>query len=129
VLLLTDDQDLRLGSNRAMSFAQQQLTSAGANLSNYFVHTPICCPSRTTLLSGRYVQNNRVETNEMGGCMRMNTSRADNPGWWESSLVPALHAAGYETGMFGKVLNKMNTYGCDQGWHSLPPGVSAQAIM
>lgn len=133
VVLLTDDQDLRLGSMLAMPFARQNLVETGANLTNFFVHTPICCPSRTTLLSGRYVHNNRVSGPKEPGCMRMNTSRVDNPAWWQASLVKALYDSGYTTGLFGKVLNNMGSYGCTPSLgpegSSLAPGVDQQAIM
>ena len=131
VLLLTDDQDVRLGSMQAMPTTRDVLVTHGANLSNFFVHTPICCPSRATLLSGRFVQNNRVDNNAAKGCMRMNTSRDDNPEWWLRSVPVALHDLGYRTGLFGKVLNVMKTYGCDAGGEGdrLPPGISRQSIM
>ena len=66
--------------------------------------------------------------------MRMNTSRVDNPEWWEGSFVLALHQAGYTTGLFGKVLNNMGSYGCGPAslgpeGTSLAPGVDKQAIM
>ena len=41
IFLLTDDQDLRLGSMGAMPFTMEHITHAGANISNYFIHTPI----------------------------------------------------------------------------------------
>ena len=44
IVLLTDDQDLRLGSMRAMTYTMEHIGNAGANISNFFVHTPICCP-------------------------------------------------------------------------------------
>lgn len=44
----------------------------------------------------------------------MNTSRVANPGYWEGSFVRALNLEhGYTTGLFGKVLNNMKDYGCD----------------
>ena len=82
IMLLTDDQDLRLGSMLAMDQTRGSLLNKGKNMSNFFIHTPICCPSRTTLLSGNFVHNNRVSGIHGGGCMRMNTSRQDNPAWW-----------------------------------------------
>lgn len=50
--MLTDDQDGMLGSMAAMSFTRS-LGATGANLTNFFAHTPACCPSRSELLSGR----------------------------------------------------------------------------
>jgi arylsulfatase A-like enzyme len=43
------------------------LLQGGANLSNFFIHTPICCPSRTTLLSGKFYHNNKVSGPNAGG--------------------------------------------------------------
>ena len=102
---------------------------AGANLSNFFIHTPICCPSRTTLLSGRYVHNNRVSTLGGGGCMRMNTSAVTNPEWWGNTLPNRLGQAGYTVGLFGKVLNTMTTYGCAAPYDTLPQNVDRLMIM
>ena len=57
----------------------------------------------------------------------------DNPGWWEDSFVLALHKAGYTTGLFGKVLNQMNSYGCTPSvgpeGKNLAPGIDQQAVM
>ena len=60
--------------------------------------------------------------------MRQNTSFVDNPEFWHSSFVPALHELGYTTGLFGKVLNDMVSYGCDN-ISGLPPGVDRQFMM
>ena len=44
----------------------------------------------------------------------MNTSRADNPNFWKNSFVSMLKTKfKYNTGIFGKMLNVMDTYGCN----------------
>lgn len=119
IMLLTDDQDLRLGSMRAMPYTLEYIGAAGVNMSNFFVNTPICCPSRTTLLSGRWNHNNKVLAQTDKGCMGMNTSRDHNPEFWTDSIVSKLHRDhGYATGMFGKVLNVMDTFGCVDGYNT-----------
>ena len=45
VVLLTDDQDLRLNSMQAMPHAQRLLNHAGANLTNFWVNTPVRRPA------------------------------------------------------------------------------------
>eukprot|EP01052_Picozoa_sp_SAG31_P018211 SAG31_NODE_1281_length_9019_cov_4.758072_3_plen_273_part_00 len=123
IILLTDDQDLRLGSMRAMPYTMQHIGREGANISNFFVHTPICCPSRTTLLGGKFYHNNKVNLEGQydreapyRGCMSMNTSRVYNPGFWDDSIVATLKKHhGYATALFGKVLNEMDSYGCAEG--------------
>ena len=50
-----------------------------------------------------------------GMCMRMNTSQTLNPGFWQGTFISKLHREhGYATGIFGKVLNDMTDYGCDE---------------
>jgi len=129
IVLLTDDQDLRHKSMIAMPYTAEHVGKDGANMTNHFINTPICCPSRATLLSGRFEHNNRVSGPKESGCMRMNTSRDTNPMWWEQSFVHTLHYDyGYVTGLFGKVLNNMNTYGC-KGNKSIPDGIDRAYYM
>ena len=126
IVLLTDDQDLVLGSMAAMPYTRKTLvgTDGAINFTNFRVNTPVCCPSRATLLAGRYNHNNKATSYARSGggvvndgmCMRMNTSQTLNPGFWQNSFVHRLKTDfGYQTGMFGKVLNDMTDYGCN-GW-------------
>jgi N-acetylglucosamine-6-sulfatase len=131
IVVLTDDQDLRLSSMVAMPYTMKHIAKEGANMTNFFVNTPICCPSRATILSGRVYHNNKATSanaswQSPGGekfmCMHMNTSRTLNPGFWQESFVNRLYREhGYTTGMFGKVLNQMSDYGCNEG--STTPGL------
>lgn len=56
VFLLTDDQDLLLGGASAAPLPTHypRLKSRGATFTNWFVHTPVCCPSRSEILTGKY---------------------------------------------------------------------------
>ena len=56
VFILTDDQDLLLGGTSAMPTLQREMVEGGTSLSGY-VDVPVCCPSRTSTLSGRYAHN------------------------------------------------------------------------
>lgn len=127
IFVLTDDQDVRLGSVQAMPHLRN-LMSQGANMSNFFIHTPICCQSRATLLSGKYTHNVKSRSQGAQGCMHMNTSRVENPGFWEGSFIRSLNLDhGYTTGLFGKVLNDMKDYGCDN--KNFADGIDRSFIM
>lgn len=123
IFITTDDQDLMLGSMRSMPNTVRLIGEAGANLTSFRVNTPICCPSRSTMLTGRYEHNNKVSSLASGGCMHMNVSRFDNPEFWEISHPVRLHGLGYTTGLFGKVrtIESMYPGGAPQNPHFLAP--------
>jgi N-acetylglucosamine-6-sulfatase len=100
MLLLTDDQDLALGGWTPMKQADGTWVADGATAVNWFIHTPVCCPSRGELLSGRYFHNIRNPT-PSGGCMHVNTSVV-NP----NSFGAHLAGAGYTMAWFGKHMNQ-----------------------
>jgi hypothetical protein len=109
VFLLTDDQDrtlgehdyTHLGSLQVMKNVQAELIEKGAFLQNFFVNTPICCPSRTEFFSGRYYHN-IGPPGDVGNCMHVDTANAAHP---LTSLFGLLTRAGYNVGAFGKVTN------------------------
>jgi N-acetylglucosamine-6-sulfatase len=77
------------------------LIKGGARMSNAFVATPICCPSRTEFFSGRYYHN-IGPPNDPGGCMHVNTANAAKKA---TGVFGLMVSAGYEVGVFGKVTN------------------------
>ena len=104
VLLLTDDQDLLLGGMSPLS-RMVAFLSDGAYLKNFFVNTPVCCPSRSTLISGRFPHNflyDKSKEDSNPSCMSMNSSSAD---FEQKSIAVYLKKLGYKTGQFGKYLN------------------------
>eukprot|EP00547_Thalassionema_nitzschioides_P018200 CAMPEP_0194242198 /NCGR_PEP_ID=MMETSP0158-20130606/7807_1 /TAXON_ID=33649 /ORGANISM="Thalassionema nitzschioides, Strain L26-B" /LENGTH=471 /DNA_ID=CAMNT_0038977239 /DNA_START=112 /DNA_END=1524 /DNA_ORIENTATION=- len=108
VLILTDDLDLTLGGTASLPKTKRLLTNEGLNLSNWFVHTPVCCPSRAELLTGRMFHNLKTP-NASAGCMYIDVS-SDLNNTFYSNYYFAQHfkKIGYTVGMFGKHLNLYN---------------------
>lgn len=106
VLILADDLDHTLGSvGLALKQARRLIGEQGIAATNWYIHTPICCPSRAELLAGRYFHNLRVaKHNDPGGCMQANLSRIFDDGYFALPFA----ALGYTIGVFGKHLNSGN---------------------
>eukprot|EP01060_Flectonema_neradi_P038054 TRINITY_DN7880_c0_g1_i1.p1 TRINITY_DN7880_c0_g1~~TRINITY_DN7880_c0_g1_i1.p1 ORF type:complete len:565 (+),score=35.12 TRINITY_DN7880_c0_g1_i1:121-1815(+) len=110
VMVLTDDQDTLLGANAtsytelgslvAQPNVRSLLMDNGVRMSNYFVNTPVCCPSRTEYFTGRYFHN--VRGTDGVGCMHVNTTMVHLP---DTGIFGLLTSAGYHTGVFGKSTN------------------------
>jgi arylsulfatase A-like enzyme len=61
VVILTDDQ--RADGADRMPVVRARLAAQGVVFGNAFVSNPLCCPSRTTLLTGRYSHTTSVWNN------------------------------------------------------------------
>ena len=56
IFLLLDDQDSMLGALDVMPTYVERLVRGGATFTSSYVGSPKCCPSRTSMLSGRFAQ-------------------------------------------------------------------------
>src|SRR5689334_14580369 len=61
IVVLTDDQ--RWDTLWAMPSVQKNLVAHGVTFTNSFVVNALCCPSRTSLLTGRYSHSTGVYMN------------------------------------------------------------------
>ncbi len=114
VFILTDDVDTRLVEH--MPRLKSLLADQGVTFPNAFVTTPLCCPSRSSILRGQYVHNHQVWTNNApdGGFVRFNEL-----GLEDSTLAVWMQQAGYRTVLIGKYLNEYHA----KSLH-IPPGWS-----
>ena len=96
VLILSDDQ--RFDSMNSMPNVQALLGGHGVTFPNAYVTTPVCCPSRSSILTGQYSRHTGVFQNfgEHGGASAFSDG---------STLATWLHSSGYHTALVGKYLN------------------------
>jgi arylsulfatase A-like enzyme len=117
VLILTDDQ--RFDELDHMPNVQNELIEKGTTFSNGYVVNPLCCPSRTTILTGKYSHGTDVYSNipPYGGFQTFVTSNHED----RSTIATWLQKAGYDTGIVGKYLNgytaKKTAY-VSPGWNT-----------
>ncbi|XP_064878138.1 N-acetylglucosamine-6-sulfatase-like [Oncorhynchus nerka] len=114
VLILTDDLDVVIGGMTPLSKTKKLIGEAGITFTNAFVASPLCCPSRASILTGKYPHNHHVINNTLeGNCSSTAWQKTQEP-----KTFPALLQAyaGYQTFFAGKYLNqsKRKNYPPDQ---------------
>lgn len=126
VFILADDLDVTTseywerataaGKDDPLKKTRALIKQRGITFNNTFAPTPICCPARSTMLTGKLGHNTGVLTN--GG---------DQGGWHtfvrngneQQTIAVMLQQAGYRTALIGKYLNGIS----DAATH-VPPGWS-----
>lgn len=96
LIILTDDQRDQ-GTLDVMPNTRQLFEQQGTTFANAFDSTPLCCPARGSLWSGRYSHNHGVLTNGD----HPSEERYDQT----TTLQYYLSGAGYKTAMVGKYWN------------------------
>jgi arylsulfatase A-like enzyme len=124
IFILTDDMRKDDLNNTYMPQTTTQLVTKGRSFKNAFVSTPLCCPSRATILRGQYAHNTKVWFNNNvfdpdpnvrdGGWLGYKGN-----GYEDDNVATRLKAAGYSNGFFGKYLNG---YGATTVPTTPPPG-------
>ncbi|XP_048862688.1 N-acetylglucosamine-6-sulfatase [Brienomyrus brachyistius] len=119
VLILTDDLDVAIGGMIPLSKLKKLIGDAGISFTNAFVASPLCCPSRASILTGKYPHNHHVINNTLeGNCSSRAWQKSQEP-----TAFPALlqKYAGYQTFFAGKYLNEYGTAEAG-GVEHVPPG-------
>ena len=146
-MILTDDQDVVMGGSTrdVMPHLHALVADHGLTLDNMFATTPVCCPSRSSFITGKALHsipmtNNSIQGNWYGsssppssfsfvewqcitgGCVRCcSSSYAWQNGPEKENIGKLMQDAGYDTFYSGKYLN---TYGYKAvgGLSHVPPG-------
>ena len=129
VVIQTDDQTLSTLTAtwvtatgveaRVMPNTLDRIRKRGISFSRYYASYPLCCPSRATLLSGRYAHSNGVISND--------APRGGWPGYrrkaiYRHNLGVWLQNAGYRTIHIGKFLNNYGGATKAEPTTEVPPG-------
>jgi arylsulfatase A-like enzyme len=95
LVIVTDDQPPGMVRSDVMPLVDRWFVRRGRSYPGFVVADPLCCPSRASIMTGRYDHNNRVLGN---GRFAL---RLDQ----RTTIQCYLQHAGYLTGMFGKFFN------------------------
>jgi arylsulfatase A-like enzyme len=103
VFVLTDDQRWdttdathALPGQVAMPSVRGEVAAGGVEFTHGFATTPLCCPSRLSILSGQYAHTHGIHVGENAEVADFDDS---------NTIATRLQAAGYRTGLFGKYAN------------------------
>lgn len=114
VVFVIDDLDS--ASVAYMNAVNRDIVGEGMTFTHFFATTPLCCPSRASILRGQYAHNHGVLRNT-GTDAGFRTFR--DAGHEAATMATLLDAAGYETGLVGKYLNG---YAPNDQPDYIPPG-------
>jgi arylsulfatase A-like enzyme len=109
LVIVMDDQRLE-GTLEGMPLTRKWFAEEGTTFVDGYANTPLCCPERGTIFSGRYMHNHGVVSNG-------EASKLDKK--W--TMPRYLQEAGYGTALVGKYLDGWNE-------HNAPPNFDHYAI-
>ncbi|KAK3101434.1 hypothetical protein FSP39_003556 [Pinctada imbricata] len=118
VFILTDDQDVELSGQTPIEKTRKLIGEQGITFDYMYVSAPLCCPSRSSILTGKFVHNHLAVNNSLeGGCSNSHWQNTQEP----SAFPVYLKQQGYKTMFAGKYLNQYGTPKAGGVGH-IPPG-------
>ena len=111
LLFVTDDQ--LAPAVRHMPKLRESVGRRGVTFDRAFLTDRLCCPSRATILTGKYPHNHDVTNHHRKGGAR--TFREED--LRRDTIGTRLGEAGYATGYFGKWMNGYEGRHVPPGWH------------
>ena len=91
LIIMVDDQSHDTLTQQFMPNTKAMIADQGLICTQFIMPTPLCCPSRSNLLTGQYARHHGVWDN---------STQLVGP-----TVANRLHEAGYYTGLIGKYLN------------------------
>jgi arylsulfatase A-like enzyme len=95
LIILTDDQSIGTMTKQVMPNTLREIADQGRRYTNFYITDPLCCPSRSSIMTGQLNHNNHV-TGNSAATFDLNM---------DTTLQHYLHQAGYQTWISGKFLN------------------------
>jgi arylsulfatase A-like enzyme len=97
LVIVTDDQPPADETLGVMPTVRRLFVDEGRSFPNAVVTTPLCCPSRSSIFTGRYAHNTGVLTNGDEAAVLALDQR--------TTIQAYLHDQGYDTAIVGKFFN------------------------
>ena len=107
LIIVTDDQRTDTMLPAIMPETLRRFGKEGVTFPNAVATTPLCCPSRAGIMTGRFSHNNGVRTNQDGPAL----------GDHGATLQRYLSGAGYRSALVGKFLNGWRLRDDPPHWH------------
>ncbi|ROV99094.1 hypothetical protein VMCG_06606 [Cytospora schulzeri] len=115
LFVLTDDQDIELGSLNYLDTVTSRIQEEGFTYNNHYATVALCCPSRVAMLRGQHAHNtNNTNVNLPGGSFQKFVASGGN----DNNLPHYLKRAGYRTEFIGKLMNGVAI----NNWDTVPAG-------
>jgi arylsulfatase A-like enzyme len=97
ILIIVTDDERAVGGLDVEPTVRSWLKSGGTTFTHAYATTPLCCPSRASIITGFYAHNHGI----LGAAdIRRNLKTVDS-----MNVFPSFQRGGYRVGLYGKYLN------------------------